>query len=269
MDGHERSVRMTTDRSEEATPKAHRLTIRTRRTIAGDGEETNISTTFCPLHERSIAMTECEGCSHFHGLHFEPGTRATSIVCGAASSSPLGAPRGEIGGPPDPTTPLAAIMTRDVVCVRGDVDLDQAREILVDRGFGGLPVVDEDGKPIGILSRADVLRAARDRGDTEEVVQVTAKPKDHDDLGLGKGFHAYEPAKQTVGDAMSPLVLALHEGSNIGQASSLMAYEGIHRIPVIADDGRVVGILSSLDVLRWFGRQSGYLIPPGHTHRHV
>lgn len=256
---------MTMDRSTEATPKGHHLTIRTRRTIAGDGEETSFSTAFCPLHERSVAIVECEGCSRFHSLHFDPGDRATSVVCGAAPEPP----HEEIGGPPDPATPLAAIMTRDVVCVRADVDVAEVREIMVDRGFGGMPVVDEDGKPIGIISRADVLRAERDRGDTDEAQRVTAKPKDHDDLGLGQGFHAYEPAKMTVGDVMSPLVLALHESSNVGQASSLMAYEGIHRIPVIADDGRVVGLLSSLDVLRWFGRRSGYLIPPGHTHRHV
>ena len=85
---------------------------------------------------------------------------------------------------------------------------------------------------------------------------------------MGPGFHVYEPAKLTAGDVMSPLVLTLHESSNIGQASSLMAYEGVHRLPVVSDEGRVVGILSSLDVLRWFGRRSGYLIPPGVVHRH-
>jgi CBS domain-containing protein len=41
-----------------------------------------------------------------------------------------------------------------------------------------------------------------------------------------------------------------------------MAFEGVHRLPVVSDGGEVVGILSALDVLRWFGRRAGYLIPP-------
>ena len=60
---------------------------------------------------------------------------------------------------------------------------------------------------------------------------------------------------------MSPVVLSVHESCNIGQAAALMAFEGVHRLPVVGDLGEVVGILSSLDVLRWFGRRSGYLIP--------
>lgn len=258
---------MTNDRSADGAKRPLRLTIRTQRTIEGDGAEAVASTVYCPVKEHSVAVVECEGCNRFHSLHFDPSARTTSVLCDDAPP----AERATGGGAtaPDPATPLAELMTPDVVCVRADVDLAVVREIMVERAFGGVPVVDADGKPVGIVSRADLLRADRDRGDTEEVNRVTAQPKDRDDLGLGQGFHVYEPAKLTAGDVMSPLVLTLHEGSNVGQASALMAYEGVHRLPVIADDGRVVGILSSLDVLRWFGRRSGYLIPPGNAHRHA
>ena len=40
-----------------------------------------------------------------------------------------------------------------------------------------------------------------------------------------------------------------------------MAYEGVHRLPVVSDDGRVVGLVSSIDVLAWMGRHSGYVLP--------
>lgn len=260
------------EQSDNGPQRNPRLTIRTRRTLGGDGDETVTSTVFCPVQERSVAVVECEACTRFHSLHFDPGARTTSVACQAAPVSDVATSEAEshdvVGGPPDPGTPLAEIMTKDVVCVRSDVDLAEVRELLLERGFGGIPVVDAEGKPVGIVSRADVLRADRDRADTEEAERVTAKPKDHDDLGMGPGFHVYEPAKLTAGDVMSPLVLTLHESSNIGQASSLMAYEGVHRLPVVSDEGCVVGILSSLDVLRWFGRRSGYLIPPGVVHRH-
>lgn len=37
--------------------------------------------------------------------------------------------------------------------------------------------------------------------------------------------------------------------------------EPIHRIPRVADDGRVAGIVSSIDILGWLGRHDGYIIP--------
>jgi CBS domain-containing protein len=263
---------MTSQPTDNDQARAARLTIRTRRTLDGEGEETMTSTVYCPVQERSVAVVECEACQRFHSLHFDPATKSSSVVCGAegggVAPAEEAALRDAVGGLPDPATPLAEIMSKDVVCVRPEVSIDEVRALMVDRGFGGIPVVDADGKPIGIISRADVLRSEHDQGDTAEAKRVTAKPKDLDEAGLGRGFHVYEPAKVTAADVMSPLVLTLHESSNIGQASSLMAYEGVHRLPVVSDDGRVVGILSSLDVLRWLGRRSGYLIPPGTVRRH-
>ena len=237
-----------------------RLPIRTRR-IIGDGGEVSIGgTAYCPVQERSVAVAECEACERFHALHLDPTTRVTSVVCRAEASAPgpaeEAALRDAAGGLPDPATPLADIMTKDVLCVRPDVSAELVKELLVQRGIGGVPVVDEQGRPIGVVSRADVLRLEEDAAE-----QVTAQPKARDDLGLGPGFHVVEPPRVTAGDIMSPVVLSLHESANIGQAASLMAYEGVHRLPVIADGGEVVGILSSLDVLRWFGRRSGYIIP--------
>lgn len=263
---------MTMEPNASVQQRFPQLTVRARHIIGADGEETIASTVYCPVRERSVAVIECEGCARFHALHFDPAARTTSVACRAEAAivapAEEAALRDAVGGPPDPTTPLADIMTKEVVCVRAEVGLDVVRQLMVERGFGGVPVVDGEGRPVGIVSRADVLRAERDAGETEELARVTAQPKERHDVGLGPGFHVYEPPEVTAGDVMSPLVLSLHESSNIGQASSLMAYEGVHRLPVIADDGRVVGILSSLDVLRWFGRRSGYLIPPNNLRRH-
>jgi CBS domain-containing protein len=173
-----------------------------------------------------------------------------------------------LDGPADPLAPLSAILTKDVLCVRLETSVEEIRALMLDQGISGLPVVDADGKPLGMVSREDVLRADRDRGDTDELERVEVKPGQHDDLGMGPGFHVYEPARFTAAEIMTPLVLALHENANVGQAAALMAFEGVHRLPVISDDGKVVGIVSSLDVLRWFGQRSGYIIPPSATRRH-
>jgi CBS domain-containing protein len=55
-------------------------------------------------------------------------------------------------------------------------------------------------------------------------------------------------------------------------AATVMAIEGVHRIPVTSESGEVVGILSALDVLRWLAEQDGYAIerPPRHDpHAHI
>ncbi|WP_437737529.1 CBS domain-containing protein [Sorangium sp. So ce1335] len=239
--------------------------IRSARIVGDDGEESVVATVHCPLKERSTTVPECESCRRFHALHFDAAARTTSVVCHSDPATP-GAERVDplrgVGRPLDPETPLADIMTRNVVCVRPEVTVDEIMALLVRHGISGMPVVDAEGKPVGLVSRADVLRAAQERGDTEESERVTLRPDEVAQIEIEQGFHVFEPVKTTARDIMTPVVLQLHESASIRQAASLMAYEGVHRLPVTADDGTVVGILSSLDVLRWFGRSCGYLIPP-------
>lgn len=244
-------------------PIAHHP-IRSARIVGDDGEESVVATVYCPLKERSATVPECEACHRFHALHFDAVARTTSVVChsGPASRGEERAdpPRG-VGGPVNPEMPLANIMTRDVVCVRPEITVDEISALLVRHGISGMPVVDAEGRPIGMVSRADVLRAAQERGDTGESERLTLRRDEVPPLDMDQGFHVVEPVKTTARDIMTPVVVQMHESASIRQAASLMAYEGIHRLPVTSDDGKVVGILSSLDVLRWLGRCCGYLIP--------
>jgi CBS domain-containing protein len=226
--------------------------------VRSDGEELVDTSVFCPIREKSVAVDACETCERFHALHFDRVTATTSVSCRCESADP--API-VLGGPLDAKTPLAEIMTRTVICVETTTTLDDVLDLLVRHSIGGMPVVDADGRAVGIVSRADVLRSHHEHGDTKEMRRVTVRPKERGIAGLEPGIRVLEPEPVTAGDVMTPVVLALHERSNIGQAASLMAFEGVHRLPVVADDGEVVGILSALDVLRWFGRRSGYLIP--------
>jgi CBS domain-containing protein len=63
-------------------------------------------------------------------------------------------------------------------------------------------------------------------------------------------------------DVMMPLVFSLAETATVGQAAALMAAEGIHRVVVTARDGSLLGIVSSLDVMRWLAEREGWLIKP-------
>jgi CBS domain-containing protein len=57
---------------------------------------------------------------------------------------------------------------------------------------------------------------------------------------------------------MMPVVFAIADDTTIAAAAALMAGEGIHRLPVLDGTGAVVGILSTLDVVRWVAERAGY-----------
>jgi CBS domain-containing protein len=242
-----------------------RLPVRARHVVGSHGEDLVGATVYCPVHETAVEVSACERCERFHALHFDAETRTTSVACHCESVPPgpveEGALRDALSILPDPGTPLAEIMSTVVVCVSPDTGLDEVRALLLRHSIGGVPVVDEQGRPVGIVSQVDLLRVREEDGDTQEMRRITARPRRRAPDGLERGSHLLEPEPLTARDVMSPVVLALHESASIGQAAALMAFEGVHRLPIVSDLGQVVGILSALDVLGWLGRRSGYLVP--------
>lgn len=128
------------------------------------------------------------------------------------------------------SAPLSLIMARKVCCVRGDLDASEARSRMLTRGVSGLPVVDNWGRAIGVISKTDLV-----------------------EHGIGE-----QPSGRQVVDVMTPLVFSLMQDASIGQAAALMAYEGVHRVIVVDRSGYVVGLVSSLDIARWLGRRAGH-----------
>jgi CBS domain-containing protein len=70
-----------------------------------------------------------------------------------------------------------------------------------------------------------------------------------------------------VKDIMTPMSFTLDENHSISKASALMAYEGVHRLPVVDATGKVVGLLSSLDILHWLACKTGNSIPAPRSRR--
>jgi CBS domain-containing protein len=128
------------------------------------------------------------------------------------------------------SAPLSLIMARKVTCVRQDLDAGEARARILSRGVSGLPVVDNWGRAVGVISKTDLVENA-----------------------IGDG-----PSGRQVADIMTPLVFSLTPDDSIGQAAALMAYEGVHRVVVVDKSGYVVGLVSSLDIARWLGRRAGH-----------
>lgn len=158
-------------------------------------------------------------------------------------------------------TPISTIMSRDVTTVRSSVDVVSLASLLCREGIDGIPVVDEHGKLQGFASLPDVLRTMV--GGDEGRLRVGIKTGGGYELGVG--WHAVKDADVTVGDLMNRAVPRLPESTPITRAAAVMSFERMHHIPVVAEDNKLVGIVSALNVLEWLAQQDGYLVPLRHT----
>jgi CBS domain-containing protein len=113
--------------------------------------------------------------------------------------------------------------------------------IFLDRAIGAVPVVDDDGFPVGLVSKTDLVRHRYQNLDGDWV-----DPPPVDD-----GFHAAPADATSVQELMNPLAYTLRDHAPIADAAALMTIEHIHHLPVVGGDGRVVGMLSTFDFARW------------------
>ena len=142
--------------------------------------------------------------------------------------------------------PIGSMMTRSVVRVCEHFSVATLEELLLERNLSGVPVVDDDQKLVGFAAMTDIVRYLHDRENTGEASADAG-------AGLGWGFHE-EPEPTTVAHLMAPIAFELRESCPVAKAVSLMAMQHVHRIPVVSDDGELVGIVTSGDIVRYLAR---------------
>jgi CBS domain-containing protein len=151
-------------------------------------------------------------------------------------------------------------MTRDVVCVREDMSLEALRALLLERGIGAAPVVDEEGMPVGVITKTDLVRAL---GELDAPIDVERPLRTRADNGidyaLPAGFHMEPLPRATARELMMPFVFALPMDTSVAQAAAFMAARAVHHVIIVDDLGEVVGILSTLDLARWLAAETGYV----------
>ena len=140
------------------------------------------------------------------------------------------------------------VMTREVVTVSPSTSLKALGRILEEHDITGAPVVDDEGRIVGIVSQTDILLS-----------QVAAQigNEDYDDIfdlfsaspEVGGSQDRHLRAPRWVEDIMTKRVIVASEDMSLLELASLLAEKGIHRVPV-AREGKLVGIVSALDLLR-------------------
>jgi len=145
----------------------------------------------------------------------------------------------------------ADLMTTNPQSLEQDVTLHEAVAWLVDRGVSGAPVIDEAGRPVGVFSRSDVL--AHDR---EEVQHLNPPEIDYGTPLPRKwweGFQLERVDTTRVRDLMTPAVFCVREGVPAWSVIEQLRELNVHRLFVVDDNGVLVGVITSLDVVRHLG----------------
>jgi len=151
-------------------------------------------------------------------------------------------------------TTVGDVMTRRVLSVRPDTPLKEVARLLVDHRISGLPVVDEEGKVLGVVSEADLLVKEQD---------PDALPRRPFEWIFGKSAEAREMRSKvearTAGDAMTAPAITIEASRSAHAAAGLMIERRVNRLPV-TDDGELVGIVTRADLVRSFVRSDEQLV---------
>ena len=145
-------------------------------------------------------------------------------------------------------TRVRDIMTTDLVSLHPQETIHEALEIMVDNKVSAVPVVDRNGRCLGILSTTDLLNFTRDVD--VEMDGVERSPVDSRPALLARLIE--ELGDQQAHDVMTETVATVSPETDIAEAASLMLRNRVHRLPVTDDRDRVQGIVSMSDILGAF-----------------
>lgn len=140
------------------------------------------------------------------------------------------------------STPVHDIMRREVQSVAPDMPVADAVEMLIGKPYRALPVTDENRRVVGILTDGDLLaRLGLPNASIQRELSRTE---------LRRQFETLRAGKQIVQDLMTTPVFTVMDETPVAEAVRLMTQRGIKRLPVVDREGRLVGMVSRLDVLR-------------------
>lgn len=138
-------------------------------------------------------------------------------------------------------------MQRDVKTVGPDATVRQVAEILADAAYSGLPVVDDDGNLVGVVTEADLLMRAK-RLNLPSFFPfiggiILLEPPDRFEAELRKATGAL------VKEVMTTDVVTVTEDTPLHELATIMIDKKVNRLPVV-DGRKLVGIVTRDDLIR-------------------
>ncbi len=134
------------------------------------------------------------------------------------------------------------LMTTKVASVRPETPLKEVARVLAEHRISGLPVLDEQGHVLGVVSEADFVEREAD-GPPRRTSWLARLISGDDAEAMRARLSA-----TTAGAAMSAPPITVTPGTSIKEAAALMSAKAVNRLPVV-EDGRLVGIVTRADLL--------------------
>jgi CBS domain-containing protein len=147
----------------------------------------------------------------------------------------------------------ADLMTSDPISISAEATVREAIDLLTIRGFSAAPVIDTAGRPVGVLSRTDLLIHEREIShyipEKPEYFHRSEQALEPDEgLDSETIVEGYDDTR--VGDIMTPVVFAVPPTAPARRAIADMIAWRVHHIFVVDDTGVLIGVISALDVLQ-------------------
>ena len=141
-----------------------------------------------------------------------------------------------------PDLKVSEVMRHEVATVHPDSPITAVVELLLDKDFTAVPVVDDQAKVVGMVSDNDLL--------TRGGMNVTISLKRATDLDYVRELHdSLENPARKVSEVMTREAVTTTPDTILGSAARVMVEKHLKRLPVVDSDGKLVGILGRLDVL--------------------
>src|SRR5262249_40537955 len=124
----------------------------------------------------------------------------------------------------------------------------EALALLTDKGISAAPVIDNAGRPVGVLSRTDLLVHEREKVEYVQPAEFyeTAELAEK----VPEGFQVERVDRTMVRDVMTPVVFSVAPETSAKSVVDQMLGLKVHRLFVVDESGVLVGVISVLDVLR-------------------
>jgi CBS domain-containing protein len=141
---------------------------------------------------------------------------------------------------------VADVMTQEVRSVTADVSLKEVASLLAEYRISGVPVLDGD-RVVGVVSEGDILFKERGRMETKRGGVFGWLGGDRSELDA-------KLQAATAGEAMTSPALTVTADRPVEETAATMIDKGVNRLPVVDDQGRLVGIVTRADLVRAFIR---------------
>ncbi len=154
------------------------------------------------------------------------------------------------------TTTARDVMSSPVLTIKDSATIEELSTLLTENAISGVPVVDGRGRLVGVVTLTDIAEQAPEgEGEYERPGWFHAAWRDRLNPEDLQGLHV-EQRTRLVRDIMTPAVYTIPQETPVHEVARTMTAGRIHRL-LVTNEGRVVGIVSALDLLKLLVEPAG------------